>query len=107
MTTSTKDTRPPWQIAVAIRLQSAVGYLCLLELDEHRRQVYEAAYKIGDLGQWVNKHIENLIGAVNQAVKEHGQCRAVPSVKAHWSEKLHARGLSGIVTLAGGGWYQD
>ena len=96
----TSGPRHDWQIAIAIRLQSAVSYLRLLELDEHQQQVYEAAYKTGSLEQWVNEHVETIIRQVNYQVAKR-DC-VVPSVAAHWSEELHARELSGTVTLAGG-----
>ena len=96
------DTRAPWQIAIAIRLQTATSYLCLLTLDDHRKQVYETAYKTEDLNKWIEKHVSRIVTLVNRSIKEHGQGCVVRSVAGSYAESLAVRGLSGLVTIAGG-----
>ena len=95
------DTRAPWQITASIRLQTAAGYLCLLTLDDHRKQVYETAYKTEDLNKWIENHVSRIIAIVNRSVEKHGQGLDVPSVAGSYAESLAARGLSGLV-IAGG-----
>ena len=91
----TKDTRPPWQIAIAIRLQSAISYLRLLELNAHKQQVYETVYKTGSLEQWVNEHVDRIIAIVNQTIEVHRQ-GCVVTMDKHRICPLVARGLSGV-----------
>jgi len=91
----TSGPRHDWQIAIAIRLQSAVSYLRLLELDEHQQQVYEAAYKTGSLEQWVNEHVDRIIAIVNQTIEVHRQ-GCVVTMDKHRICPLVARGLSGV-----------
>ena len=95
------DTRAPWQITASIRLQTAVGYLCLLALDDHRKQVYETAYRTENLNKWIENHVSRIVTLVNRTVEKHGQGCVVRSVAGSYAESLAARGLSGLV-IAGG-----
>ena len=97
-----KDTRSPLEIDIAIRLQTAVAYLRLLVLDDHRKQVYETAYRTENLNKWIENHVSRIIAIVNRSVKEHRQGCVVRSVAGSYAEPLAARGLSGLVTVVGG-----
>ncbi len=98
------DTRPPWKIAAAIRLQSATGYLRLLNLDEHKQQVYEKVYKTGNLKQWVNEHVKRLISDVNQAA----ECTRTELRCPYCDGTLERKTTrTGIEWHCGCGWYQD
>ena len=96
------DSRSPLEIDIAIRLQTATSYLCLLTLDDHRKQVYETAYRTENLNKWIEKHVSRIIAIVNRSVEKHGQGLDVPSVAAHWNDELHARGLNGTVRCVHG-----
>ena len=92
------DDREPWQIATASDVRFATTYLKLHDLNGQRRKRYEVIYRTGDLTQWINERVKQIVNRVNQDAERHGQDCVVHGVAVH--SVLRDMGLIGTVKLA-------
>ena len=96
------DNREDWQIATASDVRFAITYLNHHDLNDQQRKHYEVIYKTGDLTQWINERVKQIINRVNLTVAQHEQVCVVQNVAAHWHGVLRDMELSGTVVLADG-----
>lgn len=97
------DTLEPWQLTIAIRLQNAVRYLRLLELDEQRARIYNTIYRCEDVKEWARNHARDQIRQINESAARHNPRHTdVQSVEAGWNDALERLGLNITVRAVGG-----